>query len=492
MMKKKIFVIIILVLLCAALGAVYYLLTHEDTGEVDPGTQIELLPGEVLESNSTLLMFEHLERAAISRLDVYNAYGSYAFEYDSATGDFCLEGNPGAPYDQYSFSSLIVDAGYAIASRRVTDHCEDFSVYGLDEASIQGKYTITTHAGMTHTVYIGSQVPGSSMYYCRYEGRDAVYVSNSNYNSTLLASLPTLISPILAYPMNTTDYYAVEDFYLKKNGETVVAVDYLEEDERDSSNYIYRMTEPAAYIVNDTNYSSVLQKLCTPYGMATLEIARDKSGISQEILAKYGLDAEHYVYELHYVYNKMENHMIFSAQNPDGSYYCYSFLFDLVALCKGDTFSFLDWSLIDYTSKVTLNLNINDVASITVDGLGVSETFSLYGTGEELQVLAQNAQLTFDADGVKNFRQFYKTMLVVYMEGYAEKTDTSDLILTVTIVKRDGEELVYQYYGYTTRRCFYTVNGQGEFYVLRDAVEKIASDAQKVLRGEAVDSWAKN
>ena len=37
-----------------------------------------------------------------------------------------------------------------------------------------------------------------------------------------------------------------------------------------------------------------------------------------------------------------------------------------------------------------------------------------------------------------------------------------------------------------------TINGEGEFYVQTDLIEKIASDANKVLSGLDINSYGKN
>lgn len=488
MSKKRIILILTALVLCAALAVVYFVISKEE-GEVQP-EPYDLLPGEVME-NGELLMFEHLDRTGIQELRVTNTHGSYALVYNQASGDFTVENNATLPLDPISLSSVIVDAGYALTSRRLTENCEDLSQYGLDSGSVQATYTIVTRAGQTHTVRIGNSSPDGKGNYCQYEGRDAVYVSNSNYSNTLLCPLPDLVTPIVAYPLSTADYYCADNFVLIRDGEVVVQVDYLTETERDSSNYIYRMLSPAQYVVSDVNFSSILQGLTSPYGVRTVAVAPDSAAMTQEMLAVYGLDEEHYKYQVLYTYHDLPNLLLFSEKNEDGLYYCYSTLFNLVAECDSSVFGFIDWKLIDFTSNVTLSLNINDVETLTLEGLGVNETFRLTGTGDKLAVRAENSRVTFDADGILNFRQLYKTILVVYMQDYAEKKSTDDLIFTVSIHKRNGEDLVYRYYGISTRRCYYTVNGEGEFYVLRDSVEKIASDYGKLMSGEPIDSWSK-
>ena len=505
---RSIALIALMVLLCVGLGVTYAIVSRQtDNGSDSPKEQIPLLSGEILESggtvtftrdgvnltaDGTLLMFEHLQRSSVSRLDVTNEFGSYAFVYDAAKDDFYLEGNPSIPYSEMSLISLMSDAGYAIVNRRVEDHCTDFSLYGLDDASVSASYTLTTLQGDTHTVLIGAQVPGSSYRYVRYAGRDAVYIARSSYAGTVMANVTSFVSPILATAMSTDDYYKADDFYLKRNGETVTAIRYLDEAAREQKSTIYEMTVPAAYTVNDTNYSAVLQALCTPYGMSTLDFSRDGNAVPDEVLQKYGVGEGQYVYVLHYVYGKAENTLYFSAKNEDGTYNCYSPRFGIVAQCKGVTFAFLDWDLLEYVSQVTLSLNINLISSITIESPTVNEVFSLTGTDQELQMQVRSTGRVYTGDELKNFRRLYNTILVIDREEYAENPSTDDLLLTLTIKKRDNTELVYRFYGYSTRRCYFTINGVGEFTCLRDGVEKVINDTNRFMAGEEIDPWGKN
>ena len=100
---------------------------------------------------------------------------------------------------------------------------------------------------------------------------------------------------------------------------------------------------------------------------------------------------------------------------------------------------------------------------------------------------------------VKNFRQFYKTMLILSLEGVAplndeEKAalvnDPSKCQLELTFIT-DSTTLEYKFYPYSERRSFYTINGEGEFYVLRSMVDKVIADADRITRDEPVDSESK-
>ena len=55
-----------------------------------------------------------------------------------------------------------------------------------------------------------------------------------------------------------------------------------------------------------------------------------------------------------------------------------------------------------------------------------------------------------------------------------------------------GVSMEYRFYPYSERRAMITINGaDGEFYVLRSFTDKIAADALRVIKGEAVNSTSK-
>lgn len=141
-------------------------------------------------------------------------------------------------------------------------------------------------------------------------------------------------------------------------------------------------------------------------------------------------------------------------------------------------------------------MNINNVARIEISGgeIGaepLTTDFRLQGDGQELVV---TEQITGDIVDTQNFRQLYKTMLSIEIEDYTEdtSTDESKCIATMKITTEAGIETEYKFYAYSTRRCFMTVNGEGEFYVLRDMAAKLISDAGKIMAGITVNSDARS
>lgn len=491
--QKKLIIIlgaVVAVLLVAYFAVVQPIVNKMSVKEEDIP---DLLDGEVLGTSNRILLYEHVEKSDMERLEVHNDYGTYAF-YRADDDELYIEGNEGAPYSLTALSSLVVSSGYTLSMTRVTEHCEDMSEYGLSEKDHPSYYMVTKTDGTVHKVFIGDMIPTGAGFYARYDGRDAVYVLDSSLAATLLSDITALITPILSYPVSSTTYYTVEDFYISRNGELFVWIDYLSDEEKEetASTAIYQMKYPTDYETSSTNYDSILQTFCDFEGLYCVELGNTEETMDAETLAKYGIDMECPAYEVHYRYSGVDNYVYFSEKHDNGTIYAYSMLFNLVAVVNWDTVRWLDWDIIWYVDTPIFSKNINDIAEIQVTADGLDETFLLEGEGQEIEIRKKSDGKLFDSDEVYNFRQFYKVLLTLGMEDYTENDSTKDLLATFRVVTDSGLETVYRFYPYSTRRCYYTVNGEGEFYTLRDMVEKMISDCGKIRDGLPVDSDNKN
>ena len=484
---------IIIVGICVVAAILLYFLVVKpivDYVEEVKKDQIELLDGEVLGTNDRILMFEHTEKKNIQSIDVHNQYGEWGVYYDKDDDTFYVKDHPEAPYSKEQLSSLVVSAGYTLSMTRVTTDAEDMHEYGLADSDNPAWYTLTSRDGKTHTVYIGSQIPTGAGYYCRYKGRNAVYVLDSTLGQTLLQPLEAMITPTLALPMQTNDYFTVKNFAILKGDELKVMITYLDEEEKaaEASMSSYKMLAPANYTVNDSNYSIALEVLTAFEGNSALVYAPEESDLEEAGLLNPA-------YTLTYEYKGVQQDILFSEKNVSGNYYAYSLLFNLITEVSGSKLEWLDWDLIKWVDSPIFMMNINDVKSITVDSDTAKRVFDLEGEGQELVVTERATGFQPD---VKNFRQFYKTLLSVAIEDYAptdavEALDMKkDLYMTLTIETRAGKTHVYKFYPYSTRRAFYTIDGEGEFYVLRDMATKVITDAEKVMTNTEIDSEAHN
>ena len=157
---------------------------------------------------------------------------------------------------------------------------------------------------------------------------------------------------------------------------------------------------------------------------------------------------------------------------------------------------FLTWELKLWVSETIYQLQIDTVKELKFDlPGGDTVTFQLSGTGQDLIVTEKE---TGHKPIVKNFRQLYKMILSVNKEsshGLTEEqvsaivADEKNRQLTMTATMRDGTVLRYDFYNYSDRRTYYTINGaKCDFYVLRTMVNKLAADVIRVTRDETVNS----
>ena len=498
MIKKQQKKIIIFAVAFAILILAYFLIISPMIKRATAGVEAEipnLLDGEVLGSQNRILMMEHVEKADIQEIEIHNDNGTYTVFKDN-TDNFAVLNNEGAPISPYALSSLVVSAGYTLSMIRVTEDCQDLAEYGLADSDNPAWYKLTKTDGIDHTVYIGDAIPTGAGYYCRYQDRNAVYVLDASLSATLLADVRDIITPILSYPISSTQYYTTKDFWLKRNGEMFVHIDYLTEEERAqfaaAENRVYVMKHPTSYEPSTTNYDTILQTFVEFVGLRTLEIGKTTEVMDAETLLKYGIDPSAPAYEIHYNYSGFDNFVFFSELNENGTYYAYSLLFNLIAEVDPAKVPFLNWDIIKFVDRPIFQRNINDIALIEIESPTVNESFTLVGEAQEILITPTSTGVTFDAVGLQNFRQFYKVMLSLQIEDYTENRATDNCMATMRVTTDAGIKVEYKFYPYSTRRAYFTINGSGEFYVLRDMVDKMLSDCAKSVQLTPIDSDAKS
>ena len=236
-----------------------------------------------------------------------------------------------------------------------------------------------------------------------------------------------------------------------------------------------------------------------------------KIGPDEEDLKEYGLYEP--AYTVTYSFGDYLFLIFVSEQQADGSYYAVSNLynFQLVAKVGNDMLGFLDEKFFSWISEYPFQPNIVSVDTIHITSADKTtdmdfklshSTDSNGNAALEVDCVSADGRTAhINNDYVYNFRQFYKTILSIQLheestpmtEEEIEALTANDdkLLLTFSYKPLNGEEVVFKFYQYSTRRAFVTINGVGEFYVYVDLVDKIISDAEKVIIGLDIDSYGK-
>ena len=509
MMKKQIVIIAVLAAVIIGLLCAYFIVIKPIVdAEEPPETKapIETAPGEDIGMADKILAYPYIPTSDMQSITVYNSYGKYRVYKDSKTDIFQIEGYEGIAFHEENMSSLQTSVGYPLAITKISDP-KPLEEYGLADVTLDdgtvkspAKFIMTTKSGDRYTGYLGDKIVTGAGYYFLYAERpDVVYVVEESIAEVLCSPVEKLVSPMIVTPMTANDYFLVHNFTLMKGEEMFIHIDYIEEADRADTELVtktYNMLYPEDLIPSAEAISAAMLKFYTANteGETNMEVVH--LGIDDDVLAKYNLTDN--CYSLYYTYQGVENFLLISPQNTDGSYYVASPLFRQIVKADAQMFDFVTWSLFDWVESPFFQIKIDFVSDITVESGDYKVTFDLRGDGQDLVVTERG---TGNKPDVKNFRQFYKTVLYASYEGecglttdemamYRARGDKeSQLILTINT--EEGRQYRYRFFRYSERRSYVELNGAGEFYTLRTVADKILADAKRVQSGETITSTDK-
>lgn len=253
-LRRGVTAVIVLAVVFALLIVGYFaiLRPYLNKNQAEDTTPVEMIWSQEVEAiENRVLMYEHITRDQISKIDIHNPenakfgeqyvdWGFYRYggetdeESGLINGEFYLIDYEYAPFDETAFANLITAAGYTLATSRVEDHCSDFSKYGLDYASAEEALSVTLTAtdGRVYTYYIGDKNPSGTGYYVRCVNndkllssgeemqRDSVYLlPTTNLSASVLLPPQRMIDPYLTLPVDTSTVKTFDQFAIWRNEE---------------------------------------------------------------------------------------------------------------------------------------------------------------------------------------------------------------------------------------------------------------------------------
>lgn len=159
-----------------------------------------------------------------------------------------------------------------VAIRVITEEAEDLKEYGLDDASNNLKYTVTSSDGSSHTLRFGINVPTEeTAYYAMVDDDKKVYAMSSNYYDILRYSLSEM-TEIVDDISITAEYITEVDVTSKENGK--FSARYFG-DEVEKGYYCWEITNPYKDVLADTDkwklmlnqYGSMKLEECVSFGV---------------------------------------------------------------------------------------------------------------------------------------------------------------------------------------------------------------------------------
>lgn len=524
-LKKRLLITLIVIGVLAVATVVVYLAVikpiydekkeNENTEEPEP-----MIDGEVRDSGGyKILLYEYTNKASTNRITVENPNGGSFNLVRDENGDFYVkEHGKGKPVSATTVNNLVSAAGNPVITSRILDKCDDLSLYGLAEADSPIKVTIENTDGKENSFYIGNLIVSEGGYYCRAEGRSAVYILSLSDLSALLVSSDNLIEPILGPVFDENTAQTMTHFGIYKNGQIFLSIDYVETENTDEvRNTAYKMTYPAEYLVSQKYGTDVLTKIADAEGYTVVKAGDGTTNgrlyKHPEIMAEFGfVDMNNPLYTVYYSYEDKENdnelagRIIFAESGSDVYYYAYSYTWDTIVLIEKSEVDFLEWDLIEYVNEAIFYEYIQNVSKLSVKGsvkyykkvYNVNESFTYGYVGEDstLHCKAESTGAEYTGEGLeKNYVQaFYHSALYLKVEGYLSELgitpSTNELYATFTIEFSDGrEKQEYRFYKITDAYCYFTVNNEaGDFYVSTTNVNRLMINAMRASNGCEIDS----
>ncbi len=483
MIKKQLKLIVILFISAVILITGFLILkphilksTSEDEERYDKDGD------KLVGTSGAVYVFEPADFEKVSSVEIKNYGEPWIKLYRTEDGgSFFIQGYEQYAYDSASISTLVHACCSLTAAEKVNDP-KDFKEYGIDGENSAASVTVTLNDNTAYKFYVGDKLVTGNAYYVEYEGKPYLYAVTTDIE-LLFSDTGTLFATALSQNVPASDNYNVTDFKLYRNNELFLNIQRIPDeniDKNDAFNY-FKMVYPEGYRVSGTNYSSVLETFSDWQNeeVITVEISDDK-------LREYDLSEP--LYEIDYTYKDHESKIYFGSKTDDGYIYTLSADYMTIGKIPFEKVSFLDYDVIFFTDMFLYTKNIDAVSEISVKSKDIDAAFALSGEGNELTVTRKR---TGEAIDTRNFRQFYMTFLMAKAEGISDIKSQDNLVLTIAVTEKDGSSKVFNFYSVSTRKCFYTVNGIGSFYVSRDCVDKIISDAGKLINGESIDSFQK-
>lgn len=475
------------------------------TKEEEP-TPIELIDDlEVRASDVTrVYMFPPVERARIEKIEVYNSSKSHGYTFYKKANQFYIDGMETAPYDMTMLSYLVTTTGSSAALRRyLIDENTNLTDYGLAASDDPAYFKITTEEGEIHKVWVGDKIPTGGGYYCQYDGRDAIYVLGSNLGLTVFSDVHELITPTLGLPVEQTAYSKVSKVGVIKNGVPLVEMITLSPEENgtdktDNPAYSYKFTfkDLEEFTPNPTRYNQVIQSLS---GLAGFETVAAGDEVDVDTLkTEYGIDTSDPFYCVYYSYTS-DAYIYLSKPDNEGACYAYSTVYHTVVRINLTSVPVYYYGLSDFVQGNIISTNITLVSKIEIKGsvpdedIYIDSRFGIITEGKDQTLINLDTNEYYDDDEMTNFRQIYKDVIRLYIEGDVDLTSIQDApkVATVIITETDGKVRTLEFFAYNNTRCYFTVNGvmneKHAFYVNRDNVETLLRDTHNFNLGYTID-----
>jgi len=482
-------------------------------------------------------------RYDVEYMRVKNQKGTFSILQDVETGNFYFENALTLSYDSEKFSKMLMSGIYMLSNGKVKDPVS-LEEYGLaDEEKATAVIEILTKDGVLHKVIIGNETLDGKGYYAKYYNKDHIYILDDEIENGILLSAGDFLKSNLVHTVSSVEgIYSVDDInvnFLKENKKLHVVL--LEDGDDDGSQVfsIWKILSPEELIPIGKEFGNPNSSAFTDFIQSAANLTTEKiveyemtdiplkgtvvegiseealssykketiEGFSEEVLEKYGLASPRLDVSYSYPYtdkNKKEfkivSRVLISEEQEDGNYYAYSYLYTYnsdgkiteilstgcITTLSLSTVDWLDWDVMDFNNQFLYKNFVYNLNWIEVEYQNEIYRFNVDGSVEKEDVnavtLIHNGT-SKDID-VQTFKFMYSSILLIYMvDNYDIADEKPNMMCRITINAGGGStEMIF--YRVTNTKAYYTLNGEGKYYVKAKSVFDFLNKYQRVLNGE--------
>jgi len=268
----------------------------------------------------------------------------------------------------------------------------------------------------------------------------------------------------------------------------------------------WRAVEPLDYVPEGKNFvypdstnfqTTLLTSLGSLVGDAVVETGicdnvYDIGTISKAKLAKYGLDEPDMIAS--FEFDGFVS-TVYIAYPKDGGdyYYAYStesslsqditICTDIIAEISLDTAAWLNWDIVDMLDHNLLSMYIDDIETLTITFGGKDYVFELIKDSNGKLTTVRIDGKTVDT---QNFRYLYISIIGMSLKGEYEEGEEAPAEVLRIKIKSQSKNPEIVFYRVTTSKAYYTIDGQGRYYVLLDKVNTVKKNVGLLLAGQDV------
>jgi hypothetical protein len=241
----------------------------------------------------------------------------------------------------------------------------------------------------------------------------------------------------------------------------------------------FLMASPSNYALDSEKVSTLTTGLEAISATSALSL-----DVSPANLAKYGLKNPQYTFG--FTFNGEQT--IIDVGTPyveSGTTYLPIVLEGTQVIYSIDesTIPFYNWQMQDMCSTLLFSEYIDDVKSITVTTGTDSYTIDLTGSGDSIAGTYGTKKLAS-----ANIRQFYESLVGISFEGQATSPKNGSLYCHVEVDSHNSATAPVKM-DFTTidsQKLFWSINGKGDFYVLRSNIDIMIKAVRDLAAGKTV------